>query len=150
MSTQGSFVIKVRESTRGAAGVATVLWSLAISASLFFIPANIARSTFEFIAVFSTIGLGAYLGWRRRMGVIFFAPLVSWMFGWFPLIIGMMVRDGFFSGFFWGVLLATVGWVAIGAAEFLSLFVVAMPFRVVSGMVHHDSKITIELPFRGD
>jgi hypothetical protein len=98
---------------------------------IFGIRANYSVRAFELTAVVATGLLGAYLGWNRRLGVIFFAPVVSWLFGWFPLVVAEMIRDGFFKGFFVGLLLATVGWVAIGAVEFGALMVVAFPFRLL-------------------
>ena len=147
VDTNSSVVIRVRESTRGPAGFALVAWSVIVAVGIFAERANTARLAFELVAVIATFLFAAYAGWNRRLGALFFAPVVSWMFAWFPLIVGEMVRAGIVKGFFLGLLFATVGWIAIGFVEFIVLFAIAVPFRVLSGMVHHDPKITIEGPF---
>ena len=147
MDTTSAMVIRLRESTRGPVGLATFAWSAIVGVALFADRANVARSLFELLAVTATFLYAAYLGWNRRMGVVFFAPLVSWMFGWFPLIIGEMVRDGIVKGFFWGILLATFGWILFGFLEFVALFTVALPFRIATSYFHHDATFTIKGPF---
>lgn len=148
VNAPATIFVRVRENARGSAGRAIVLWSVAMAASIFCVRANYSVRPFELVAVTATVLLGAYLGWHRRTGVVFAAPFVSWLFGWVPLIVAEMIRDGFFKGFFVGLLLATVGWVAIGFVEFFSLLVVAVPFRLVTGWLHHDPVITIENPFK--
>jgi hypothetical protein len=142
-----TFVVRYRETARGAPGIATVVWAIVMAVSIFGIAAHLSTSFFWVLAVTTTFLLAAYLGWMRSMGVIFFAPIVSWLFAWFPLIVGMMIHRGFFAGLFWGVLWSTIGWVGIGAAEFIALFVMALPFRIVTAMVHHDDTIIIERPW---
>jgi hypothetical protein len=141
-------VIRVRESARGAAGVATAAWSVTMAVSIFAIRADTARASFELVAVLATFLLGAYLGWHRRTGVVLLAPVASWLFAWFPLLVAEMIRDGFLRGLFVGLFLDTIGWIAIGGAEFLALLAIALPFRVVAGLVHHDTVVTIENPFK--
>jgi hypothetical protein len=139
-------VIKVRQQTKGAAGFALVAWSIAMAASLFGMRANLSVSFFEMLAVISTVMLAAYLGWKRRMGVIFAAPMLSWMFAWPLLIIGEMIRDGFFKGLVLGAFWATAGWIVIGITEFGALMIIGAPFRLLSGATHHDD-VTIEWPW---
>lgn len=148
MNSPATVFARVRATSRGAAGLLIVMWSVGMAAAIFCVRANYAVRPMELVAVIGTVLLGAYLGWHRRTGVIFAAPFVSWLFAWVPLIIAEMIRDGIFKGFFVGVLLATVGWIAIGFAEFCALVVVAVPFRLVRGWVHHESVITVENPFK--
>lgn len=148
MNSPATIFVRVREGARGSAGRAIVLWSVAIAVCIFCVRANYSVRTFELVAVIVTVLLGAYLGWHRRTGIIFVAPIVSWLFAWVPLIVAEMIRDGFFKGFFVGLLLATVGWIAIGFVEFLSLLVTAVPVRLVTGWLHHDSIVTVENPFK--
>jgi hypothetical protein len=148
VNSPSTIFVRVRQSARGRAGTALVAWSFVIAVCAFGVRAPIHPRAFEIVAVTTTCLLGAYLGWRRRLGVIFAAPFVSWMFGWFPILVAEMIRDDPFKGFFVGLLVATVGWVAIGFVEFVTLFVIALPFRVLSGLVHHDDVITIENPFK--
>lgn len=147
MRAPQTVIVRVRETTRGAAGVATVAWSVIAAATLFAYRANYAPGTWGVVGVLATALLGAYLGWRRRLGVMFLAPLVSWCFAWLPLIIGEMIRDGFLKGFFLGLVWATVGWIPIGAAEFIVLAFAALPFRL---WIHHrdGGALIIENPFR--
>jgi hypothetical protein len=147
MNMSSPIIVRVRETTRGSAGAALVMWAIVMAAAIFGVRANMARGLFELIGVIDTFLFGAYLGWRRRMGVLFFAPLVSWMFAWFPLIVGEIIRDGFFRGVVWGILIATVGWIGIGFVEFVALAAIALPFRLVSGMMHHEPPVVIEGPF---
>ncbi len=147
MNLSSPIVVRVRESTRGSAGVAIVVWSVIMAAAIFAVRANTAPHLFELLAVVATFLLGAYLGWRRKVGAIFFAPLVSWMFAWFPLIVAEIIRDGFFKGAAIGVLMATFGWLVIGFVEFAAILAVAMPFRLASIFVHHDSDIVMERSF---
>jgi hypothetical protein len=148
MDSRSSVVIRVRETTRGAAGLATVAWSLVIAVCLFGVRADHSHTSFELAAAAATLLLAAYLGWHRRTGVIFVAPVISWLFGWFPLMVAEMIRDGFIKGLFVGLFLVTFGWIIIGAAEFFALLAIAWPFRIASGLVHHDATITIESPFK--
>jgi hypothetical protein len=147
MNLSSPVVVRVRESTRGSAGVAIVMWSIVMAAAIFAVRANMARHEFELMGVVATFLLGAYLGWRRRLGSIFFAPVVSWMFAWFPLVVAEMIRDGFFKGAVFGVLMATFGWLVIGFVEFISIMAIALPFRLASLLLHRDSDVVIDPPF---
>ncbi len=147
MPSRSSLVIRVRDTTKGAPGFATVAWSVVMAICMFGYVADRSHRSFELIAVVATFLLGAYLGWHRRTGVVFVAPAVSWLFGWFPLMVAEMIRHGFVSGLFLGLFLVTIGWIIIGGAEFIALLAIAWPFRVASGIFHHDASITIENPF---
>jgi hypothetical protein len=85
------------------------------------------------VTAVATVSFGVWLGWQRRTGVIFFAPLVSWLFAWFPLLLAAIVRRGFFRGVLSGLFLDSVGWLFIGTLEFLSLFIVALAVRALRG-----------------
>ena len=89
------------------------------------------RGMFEFGCVLSTALLGALLGMKRRVGSIFFAPIVNWIVAWAPLWIASIVRYGLFHGFFNGLALITVGWFAISAAEIIVLLASATVFRAL-------------------
>ncbi len=134
-----SFVVQVRQRARGNVSVAMVIWALAMTVVLFVWevrPSVDGRATlwgFAFTAVFA-----AYLGWRRRGAAVFVAPLVSWSFAWLPLWIAAMVRHGLLRGFFVGLFLITVGWLAIGTLEFLALGAITMLVRSVRGGASRD------------
>ena len=140
-------VFRVRESTKGSIGVAMVVWSVAVAVGIFAERAKTDRATFELIAVVATFLFAAWAGWSRRLGALFFAPIVCWMFAWAPLVVGEMIRVGVVKGFFLGLLMATFGWILFGFIEFVALYAIAVPFRILSGFVHHEPKITIEAPF---
>lgn len=144
-----TFVIRVRETTRGSAGVATALWSTCMAICLFGVAAYTFHGAhrFELLGVVATVAYAAYLGWRRRMGVAFVAPFVSWMFAWLPVWLGAVVRRGFW-GIIDGFLYITIGWIFVAALEFLAIVAVGTPFRLLSGTVHHDHSVIIENPFR--
>ena len=77
--------------------------------------------------------LGIYLGWQRRSGTMFIAPLVSWIVAWPPLWLATMIHEGFFKGFFKGLFLITFGWIVIGGAEFVVLLVTSTIIRTLRG-----------------
>jgi len=85
------------------------------------------------VTAVATVSFGVWLGWQRRTGVIFFAPLVSWLFAWFPLLLAAIVHRGFFRGVLSGLFLDSVGWLFIGTLEFLSLFIIASVVRALRG-----------------
>ncbi len=129
-----SFVVQVRQRARGNVSAAMVVWALAMTVVLVVWevrPSADARATLWGLAV--TVVFGAYLGWRRHGAAVFVAPLVSWSFTWLPLWIAAMVRHGFLRGFFVGVFLITVGWIAIGTLEFLALGAITLLVRSVRG-----------------
>ena len=146
MTESSSVVIRVREYTKGSTGAATVMWSVLTAACLFGLRAGIGRSFFGWALVIGTVVYAAYLGWHRRVGVIFAAPVASWLFAWFPIIVAEMIRDGFFRGFFVGLAIDTVGWLAVGTAEVAALLVISFPFRLVARANHRDSVVTIKNP----
>jgi len=101
---------------------------------IFCFEANIGRTDISLDVAFAvTALLGIFLGWQRRSGTVFFAPIVSWFFAWPPLWLGIMVHEGFFKGFFKGLFLITFGWIAIGGAEFLVLLVTSTIVRLLRG-----------------
>jgi len=44
-----------------------------------------------------------------------------------------MIHEGFFKGFFKGLFLITIGWIAIGAAEFSVLLITSTIVRLLRG-----------------
>jgi hypothetical protein len=121
-------VITVRNRARGNVSAPMVLWALAMTVVLFI--GVVAPSATDTVVGFGlTALLGAYFGWRRRMGAVFAAPLVNWLFAWFPMEIACMIHFGILKGFFLGLLVITVGWIAIGFVEFVWMWMVAALFR---------------------
>jgi hypothetical protein len=127
-----SVVVRFRDQTRANASVAVTLWALVMTVVLVLdVVAPSARVTTVGFVV--TALLGASLGWRRRFGAVFYAPIVSWLFAWFPLMIASMVHDGILKGFFDGLLLISVGWIGIGFVEFVWLAMVTIVVRALRG-----------------
>jgi hypothetical protein len=121
-------VITVRKRARGNVSAPMVLWALAMTVVLFI--GVVAPSATDTVVGFGlTALLGAYFGWRRRMGAVIAAPLVNWLFAWFPMEIACMIHFGILKGFFLGLLVITVGWIAIGFVEFVWMWMVAALFR---------------------
>ena len=148
MATATSLVVRVRETTKGAPGFVTVVWSVVMTICMFGYVADHSHRSFALVAIAATFLLGAYLGWHRRTGIVFVAPAVSWLFAWFWLVVAEMIRHGFVSGLFIGLFLVTIGWIIIGGAEFLALMAIAWPFRIASRIFHNDTTITVENPFK--
>jgi hypothetical protein len=125
-------------------GVPMVLWALSMAVSLFLLEARIGSRTGTYwFAVAVTAALGAYLGWRRRVGAVIIAPLVSWLFAWFPLVVAAMIHDGVLSGFFVGVFLITIGWIGIGLIEMVWMGMVAFLVRMIRGGRGGSSEVII-------
>ena len=134
-----TFVVKVKDRTRGNVTTPMVLWSIAMAVVLFLHEARWGDSSkVVWTGVLVTVALGAYLGWRRRVAAVFVAPFVSWLFAGFPLFVAAMIRDGFFRGLVAGFFWDTLGWSIIGGLEFAGLFAVSMVVRVLHRSVPLD------------
>jgi len=123
-----------------------VAWSLVVAVCLF---AYIARLGHQhwwvWTGTIATALVGAHLGWHRRLGSVFVAPLFSWFFAFFPVIVASMVHWGLVEGIFVGLFLATFGWIVIGGAQFVALLVVAVVFRSLAVLFrrHRDDGVVI-------
>lgn len=120
-----------------------VLWALAMTVVLF-IEVVAPSSAITWLGFGVSAILGVYLGWRRRVGAVFVAPMVSWLFAWFPLEIACMIHFGIVKGFLLGLLLITFGWIGIGFVEFAWLAVVALLVRAMRGSSREDDVIVID------
>lgn len=110
------------------------LWAILMAVVLFLGEARIGSSTGAYwTGIAATALLGAYLGWRRRVAAVFVAPIVSWLFAWFPLVVAAMIHDGVLSGFFVGLFLITIGWIGIGLIEMVWMGMVALLVRMLRG-----------------
>lgn len=126
------FVVTVRQRVRARVGAPLVAWSLVMAVVL--VVEVVAPSATVTWAGFGVSALlGAYLGARRRVGTVLWAPVVGWMFAALPLVVACMVHFGVLKGFLIGVLLVTVGWVGIGFGEVLWIGLVALAVRSVVG-----------------
>ena len=124
----------IRINPRGRVTRPVTLWAMVMAVCLFCFEANIGnRGTFLDLALLVTVLLGIYLGWRRRGGTVFFAPIASWFFAWPPLWLATMIHEGFFKGLFKGLFLITFGWIIIGGAEFIVLFTTSSIVRLLRG-----------------
>jgi hypothetical protein len=138
-----SVIFNVRQRARGNVSVPVVLWAISMTVVLFWeIVSPSALLTGCGLAV--TAMLGALLGWRRRMGTVFVAPFVSWLFAWFPMEIASMIHFGLLKGFLLGLLIITFGWIGIGFVEWASLGVVAVVVRSLHGDSSQGSVIIID------
>lgn len=126
--------IQFGKKARGNVTRPLVLWAIIMAVVLFFWEANPSgKSTTDWIGVVSTLLLGIYLGWQRRTAAVFVAPALSWTFAWFPLLVASMIHHGVIKGFFAGIFLDTIGWLAIGFVEFSALAVISFVVRVLRG-----------------
>ena len=127
-----SIVVQFRDRTRGSVSKPMMLWALAMTVVMVYevVAPSPRVTTIGFVL---TALLGVWLGWHRRVGAVLAAPLVSWLFAWFPLMIASMVHVGILKGFFTGLLLVTVGWVGIGFVEFVWLGMVTLVVRALRG-----------------
>jgi hypothetical protein len=129
-----SFVVQVRQRARGNVSAAMVAWSLVMAVILVIWEVSPREHGGAVLwGLVATALFGVYLGWRRRGAAVFVAPIVSWSFAWVPLWIAAMFRHGFLKGLFVGFFLVTVGWIVIGAMEFVSLGAVTLLVRSARG-----------------
>ena len=135
-------VIQFRDRARGNVSVPMVLWALAMTVVLF-IEVVAPSSAITWLGFGVSAILGVYLGWRRRVGAVFVAPMVSWLFAWFPLEIACMIHFGILKGFFVGLLTITFGWIAIGFVEFAWLGMVALLVRAIRGSSGRDGVVIL-------
>jgi hypothetical protein len=133
-------VIRVREISKANASLPMTLWALSMDVVLWL--SIVSPSAGVTVAGFAlTALLGVYLGWRHRLGAVFAAPLVSWLFAWFPMEIASMVHFGVLKGFFVGLVIITIGWFAIGFVEFVWLGMVAALVRQLRGRNRDDTVV---------
>lgn len=133
-------VIQFRERARGNVSIPMVLWALTMTVVLF-IEVVAPSSSITWLGFGVSAILGVYLGWRRRVGAVIVAPLVSWLFAWFPLEIACMIHFGILKGFFVGLLMITFGWIGIGFVELAWLGMVALLVRAIRGSSGRDDVI---------
>jgi len=120
---------------------------MVMAVCLFCFEANIGnRGTFLDVALLATVLLGIYLGWQRRGGTVFFAPIASWFFAWPPLWLATMIHEGFFKGLFKGLFLITFGWIIIGGAQFIVLLVTSSMVRILLGTRHSSESEVVIFP----
>ena len=127
-------VFQVRERSRGHVTKPLMLWAGVMAVVLFMLESRVGpQGRAAWLGVLASVALGLYLGWQRRLGAILVAPLVSWLFAWFPLVIAAMIHDGVAKGFFVALFLVTFGWVGIGLMELVGLGAVAFAVSLVRG-----------------
>lgn len=138
-----NLVFDLRQRARTDASRAMMVWSFVmaviLTASIVTPSAGLTTLGFVVSAIF-----GATLGWRRRMGIIVVAPFASWAVAWFPMEIASMVHWGVLKGFFDGLLLITVGWIAIGLIEMVWIFMVASLVRSLRRHPKEPSVVVID------
>ncbi len=111
-------VTVVNQRARGGWSAVTVAWTLVMAVVLALGEARPSgRGVDLIVGLVASALLGAVLGWRRRLGAVFAAPLLSWLVAWLPLVIAAMVRHGVLGGLVVGTLTVTAGWIVIGGGE---------------------------------
>ena len=111
-----------------------VLWATIMAVVLFMLESHVGpQGRAAWLGVLASVAFGLYLGWQRRLGAILLAPLVSWLFAWFPLVIASMIHNGIGKGFFVALFLVTFGWIGIGLMELVGLGAVAFAVSLVRG-----------------
>jgi len=130
-------IIDMQRKARGNVTIGMVVWSLLMAAYLFMI--IIMGHKLGTQNVFGLIGIGVcvlfgfFLGWQRRSAALFAAPMVSWFFGWFPVLIASMIYWGVIKGFLLGMLIDTFGWFVVAFMQILLLGVGAVVARIFRG-----------------
>ena len=138
-------IYNFQERSKGKVTKPMTLWAICMAIVIFCYEAQYGNQHHVVDTGFVlTVLLGLYLGWQRRSGSVFIAPLVSWIFAWVPLWIAAMIHDGFIVGLFKGLFLVTFGWIAIGGAEFFVLLVTSTVVRIFrSKRINSDPEVYI-------
>ena len=124
-------IYNFQERSKGKVTKPITLWAICMAIVIFCYEARYGNQHHIVDSgVILTVLLGLYLGWQRRSGSVFIAPLVSWVFAWVPLWIATMIHDGFIVGLFKGLFLATFGWIFIGGAELTVLLATSTVIRI--------------------
>ena len=127
-------VFQVHERARGRVTKPMMLWAAVMAVVLFMLESHLGpQGRAAGLGVLASVAFGLYLGWQRRLGAILVAPLVSWLFAWFPLVIASMIHNGIGKGFFVALFLVTFGWIGIGLLELFGLGLVAFAVSLVRG-----------------
>ncbi|MGH3732178.1 MAG: hypothetical protein ACRDVC_02180 [Acidimicrobiales bacterium] len=136
-------VFVVRERARGNVSTPVVLWAIVMAVVLFM--EIVSPSALLTVSGFVITGLlGAVLGWRRRMGTVFVAPFIGWLFAWFPMEIAAMIHFGILKGFLLGLVIITFGWIGIGFVELAWLAMVATVVRSLHATSSSDRDVIID------
>ena len=136
-------VFVYRERARGNVSFPMVVWAVAMTV-IFFLAIVKPSATVTITGFALTVLLGVFLGWRRRLGAVIAAPVVSWFFAWFPMEIASMIHFGIVKGFFLGLLIITFGWIGIGFLEFASLAIVSLVVRSLRGTPRDEPVVIID------
>jgi hypothetical protein len=138
-----SVVFSIRQRARGNVSTPVVLWSIAMTVVLVYEIVS-PSATVTIVGFALTALLGVLLGWRRRMGTVVVAPVINWLFAWFPMEIASMVHFGVLKGFLLGLLIITFGWIGIGFVEVAWLAMVAALVRSLRAGTTHDRVIVLD------
>jgi hypothetical protein len=130
-------IIDMQRKARGNVTIGMVVWSLLMAADLFMIillgRKVGTQNLFGLIGFGICVLFGFFLGWQRRSAALFAAPMVSWFFGWFPVLVASMIHWGVIKGFLLGMLFDTFGWVLIAFSEIVLLGAGALVARLFRG-----------------
>ena len=120
-------------------------WSIVIGACMFVIwtapHAGISHSnanTAYWIAGVLTLLVGVWLGWRRRTGTSFVAPILAWIVMVPFAFASEFARVGFFLGLWRGLWLAILGGFAASFVVGVLLVASALLGRIAAGVLGHD------------
>ena len=141
-------IIDMQRKARGNVTIGMVVWSLLMAADLFMIIIMGhklgTQNVFGLIGIGICVLFGFFLGWQRRSAALFAAPMVSWFFGWFPVLIASMIYWGVITGFLLGMLIDTFGWFLVAFMQILLLGAGAIVARLFRGGQKADSVIIID------
>lgn len=141
-------IIDMQRKARGNVTIGMVVWSLLMAADFFMIIVLGhklgTQNVFGLIGIALCILFGFFLGWQRRSAALFAAPMVSWFFGWFPILVASMIYWGVIKGFLLGMLIDTFGWFVVGSVQILLLGIGAIVGRII-----HGGAPTVEVTIKG-
>lgn len=120
-------------------------WAIAVDAALFVartaghagIAASSSTTAYVVAAVLTAI-VGLWLGWRRRVGTAFVAPMLAWTCFVPWAFASEFLRVGFFDAIARGFGLAIVGGFVAACSEGVLLVMFATLGRIAAAGTHHD------------
>jgi hypothetical protein len=146
-------VVVIRRFAPRRVGFGIVLWAIGV-AILFFVnrtPHHLGISGSTAVlaawAGFALTGaVGFWLGWRRRTGVAFIAPWLSWTLFVPFAFLSEFIRAGFFDGLWRGLGLLVIGGFIAAMIEVVILVLFALAGRVAVASLGGGERSTVILP----
>ncbi len=127
------YVYRLREESRGKAGAILFLWALVVTyGACRLIVANGRHSSAgEWAILGASLTTGVLLGYRRRLGAVWIAPVILYPIAFVPVLASNWVAHGFVGGLVRSFLELSFLWPLVAAGVVALLLVTALPLRLL-------------------